>query len=578
MNMKADVQPYPMTIDWDVPIRMDDGLVLRADVYRPRKEGRFPVLMSYGPYGKGLHFEDGYKTAWDIMARDYPDTVANTSNLYQNWETLDPEKWVPHDYVCIRVDSRGCGRSPGVIDHHSPRETKDFYDCIEWAAQQPWSNGRIGLAGISYYASNQWRVAALQPPHLAALCVWEGYADRYRDSTHHGGIVCTFQKHWQGMQVKTVQHGVGERGKKSRVTGELVCGPETLTDEELARNAMPLWDEIVGHALDDDYYKVRSGDWSKVTVPLLSCGNWGGHGLHLRGNIEGFVRSASEQKWLEVHGGTHWAIFYTDYANALQRRFFDHFLKGEPNGWDKQPKVLLNVRHPGETFVPREEHAWPLARTQWTRLYLQADGKTLSTQVPSGEGKVALEALGEGVTFRTTPFDQDTEITGPMMAKLFVSSSTRDADLFLIVRVFDSDGEEVTFQGALDPHTPVAQGWLRASHRKLDPKLTLPYRPYHTHDEPQPLTPGVPVELDVEIWPTCIVVPKGYRLALTIRGKDYEWDGPAEVLSNMKNPMRGCGPFVHDEPLDRPDAVFGGTTTLHFGKEQEPYLLVPVIP
>jgi uncharacterized protein len=578
MNMKADARPFPMQIDWDVPIRMDDGLVLRADVYRPRNEGRFPVLMSYGPYGKGLHFEDGYKTAWDIMVRDYPDTVANTSNLYQNWETLDPEKWVPHDYVCIRIDSRGCGRSPGVIDHHSPRETKDFYDCIEWAAQQPWSNGRIGLAGISYYASNQWRVAALQPPHLAAICVWEGYADRYRDSTHHGGIVCTFQKHWQSMQVKTVQHGVGERGRKSRVTGELVCGPETLPDEELAQNAMPLWDEIVGHALDDAYYKARSGDWSKVQVPLLSCGNWGGHGLHLRGNIEGFVRSASEQKWLEVHGGTHWAIFYTDYANALQRRFFDHFLKGEQNGWDKEPKVLLNVRHPGETFVARKEHEWPLGRTQWTRLYLQPDGKTLSTQVPSDAGKIAFEALGEGVTFRMAPVGQDTELTGPMAAKLFVSSSTRDADLFLIVRVFDPDGKEVTFQGALDPHTPVAQGWLRASHRKLEPSLTLPYRPYHSHDEQRPLTPGEPVELDVEIWPTCIVVPKGFSLALTIRGKDYEWDGPAELLSNMKNPMRGCGPFVHDEPLDRPETIFAGTTTLHVGKGREPYLLVPVIP
>jgi putative CocE/NonD family hydrolase len=578
MSMNASVQPYPMTIDWDVPIRMDDGLVLRADVYRPGKEGRFPVLMSYGPYGKGLHFEDGYKTAWDIMVRDYPDTVANTSNLYQNWETLDPEKWVPQDYVCIRVDSRGCGRSPGVIDHHSPRETKDFHDCIEWAAQQPWSNGKIGLAGISYYASNQWRVAALQPPHLAAICVWEGYADRYRDSTHHGGIVCTFQKHWQSMQVKTVQHGVGERGKKSRVTGELVCGPETLPDEELARNAMPLWDEIVGHTLDDDYYKIRSGDWSKMKVPLLSCGNWGGHGLHLRGNVEGFVRSASDQKWLELHGGTHWAIFYTDYANALQRRFFDHFLKDARNGWDKQPTVLLNVRHPGEKFVPREEHEWPLARTRWTKLYLQPDGKTLSTRIPSDEATVSYEALGDGVTFRMAPFERDTELTGPMAAKLFVSSSTRDADLFLIVRVFDPHDKEVTFQGALDPHTPVAQGWLRASRRKLDPTLTLPYRPYHAHDEHQPLTPGSIVELDVEIWPTCIVVPRGYRLAFTIRGKDYEWDGPAEVLSNMKNPMRGCGPFVHDEPLDRPDAIFGGTTTLHFGKGREPYLLVPIIP
>jgi uncharacterized protein len=182
------------------------------------------------------------------------------------------------------------------------------------------------------------------------------------------------------------------------------------------------------------------------------------------------------------------------------------------------------------------------------------------------------------VTFRMAPFREDTEIIGPLAAKLWVSSSTTDADLFLIVRVFDPAGKEVTFQGALDPHTPVAQGWLRASHRKLDPELSLPWRPYHPHDEHQPLTAGSPVELDIEIWPTCIVVPKGHSLALTIRGKDYEWEGPASALSNMKNPMRGCGPFVHDEPLDRPDAVFGGTTTLHFGKGREPYLLVPVIP
>ena len=129
---------------------------------------------------------------------------------------------------------------------------------------------------------------------------------------------------------------------------------------------------------------------------------------------------------------------------------------------------------------------------------------------------------------------------------------------------------KATFQGALDPHTPVAQGWLRASHRKLDPALTPSLRPYHTHDEPLPLTPGEPVELDVEIWPTCIVVPRGFSLALTIRGKDYEWDGPAEVLSNMKNPMRGCGPFVHDELLDRPDAIFGGARRCTSGRGGSP--------
>jgi len=134
------------------------------------------------------------------------------------------------------------------------------------------------------------------------------------------------------------------------------------------------------------------------------------------------------------------------------------------------------------------------------------------------------------------------------------------------------------FQGALDPHTPIGQGWLRASHRKLDPEVSLPHRPYHTHDEVQPLGPGQPAELDIEIWPTCIVVPAGYRIALTIRGKDYEYAGDAATLSNMKNPMRGCGPFVHDDPQDRPPEIFGGKVTLHAMGGQQPYLLLPIIP
>jgi len=193
-----------MRIDWDVPIRMDDGLVLRADVFRPVKDGRYPVILSYGPYAKGLAFQDGYPSAWQRMAERHPDVTAGSSNLYQSWEVVDPEKWVLHDYACVRVDSRGCGCSPGFIDHFSPRETKDFHDCIEWAGVQPWSNGKVGLNGISYYGINQWHVATLQPPHLAAMCIWEGAADWYRDMTHHGGIVCTFWENWYDMQVKTV--------------------------------------------------------------------------------------------------------------------------------------------------------------------------------------------------------------------------------------------------------------------------------------------------------------------------------------------------------------------------------------
>ncbi|MYZ46365.1 CocE/NonD family hydrolase [Rhizobiales bacterium L72] len=568
-----------MRVDWNVPITMDDGLVLRADVFRPLAEARHPVILTYGPYAKGLAFQDGYPSAWERMISQHPDVPAGSSNRYQAWEVVDPEKWVPEGYACVRVDSRGAGCSPGYVDPFSPRERKDFYDCIEWAGVQPWSNGRVGLNGISYFGTNQWQVASLQPPHLAAICVWEGAADWYRDMTHHGGILSTFWANWYDMQVKTVQYGAGERGKRSRVTGELVCGPELLSEEELAANRCDFGGEIRAHPLDDDYHRARSPDWSKVTVPILSAANWGGQGLHPRGNFEAFMRAASTQKWLEVHGIEHWTHFYTDYGRTLQLRFFDHFLKGEANGWDAQPKVLLQVRHPGERFVERAETAWPLAGTVWTKLYLDPAGGALRAAPPEAAATVTFDALGDGLTFLTPPLEAETEITGPAAAKLVVSSSTEDADIFLVLRVFAPDLREVTFQGAIDPHTPVGQGWLRASHRKLDAALTLPWRPYHSHDEVQKLTPGEPVELDVEIWPTSIVVPAGYRIGLSVRGRDYVYPGGSGGrLSNFKNELTGCGPFLHDDPADRPHEVFGGRTTLHFPGANPPCLLLPVIP
>ena len=567
-----------MCIDWNVPIAMDDGLVLRADVFRPLADGRYPALLTYGPYAKGLAFQDGYPSAWERMVKDHPDVAAGSSNAYQNWEVVDPEKWVPAGYVCVRVDSRGCGCSPGYIDHFSPRETKDFYDCIEWAARAPWSNGKIGLNGISYYGINQWQVASLQPPHLAAMCIWEGAADWYRDMTHHGGILSTFWANWYDMQVKTVQYGVGERGRRSRVTGELVCGPEFLSEQELANNRCDFGADIRAHPLDNDYHAARSPLWSKITVPFLSAANWGGQGLHPRGNFESFLRAASEQKWLEAHGIEHWTHFYTDYGRELQRRFFDHFLKGIDNGWAREPRVRLQVRHLGR-FAERFENEWPLERTQWTKHYLDPTDFTLAKKPRSAASKVAFDALGDGVTFLTPPLEGETEITGPAAAKLFVSSSTEDADLFLVLRVFSPDMKEIVFQGAIDPHTPVAQGWLRASHRRLDRKLSTPWRPYHSHDRREPLRPGRAVELDIEIWPTSIVVPAGYRIALTIRGKDYEYGGGSGGrLSNFKNELKGCGPFLHDDPLDRPARLFRGRTTLHFGKGRNSYLLLPVIP
>jgi predicted acyl esterase len=198
--------------------------------------------------------------------------------------------------------------------------------------------------------------------------------------------------------------------------------------------------------------------------------------------------------------------------------------------------------------------------------------------MPSDSAALSYATTGDGLTFLTPPMSEELEITGPAAAKLVVSSDTTDADLFLVLRVFDPNGTEVVFVGSNDPRTPVGLGWLRASHRKLDPALSLPYRPWHPHDEAWPLTPGEPVELDIEIWPTSIVVPPGYRVGLTVRGKDYEYDGTDAAVPHAPYPMKGVGPFTHTNPQDRPPEIFGGTNTLHFQPGREPYVLLPVIP
>ena len=297
----------------------------------------------------------------------------------------------------------------------------------------------------------------------------------------------------------------------------------------------------------------------------------------MRGNAEGFVRAASRQKWLELHGLEHWTHFYTDYGRLLQKRFFDYFLKGIDNGWVNEPRVRLQIRYI-EGFAERMENEWPIAGTRWTKLYLNPADQSLSS-IPAAEGCVEFDASGDGITFLSPPLERESEITGPSAVKLFVSSSTTDADIFLVLRIFSPEGNEVVFRGAIDPHTPISQGWLRASHRKLNPELSTPYRPYHTHDEKQPLKPGEIVELDVEIWPTSIMVPTGYRIGLTVRGKDYEYPGPSGGrIASFKNELKGCGPFLHDDPRDRPPEIFAGKTTLHSGPDRAASLLLPIIP
>jgi hypothetical protein len=551
-----------MVIEKDVAIPMRDGAILYADIFRPKAAGKVPAIVNISSYQKDK--------VWVP-----PADLEEKANPYMTWETVNPLWWVPRGYACVRVDTRGSGKSPGQSDPGGWQETLDFYDAIEWSAKQKWCSGKIGTSGISYHATTQWRVAGLQPPSLKAIIPWEGYGDAYRDAVFHGGI---FQLYylatWYATQM--AHHLLGDPQEYN---------PDAFHNERL-------WN-YMRHSLDLGYWDNRGAHWDKIKVPVFSAGNWSGHNLHLRGNVEGFVNVASKHKKLRIHTGTHYHAFYTEEGRRDQLRWFDYWLKGIDTGIMDEPPVKLMIRTGGGTmndYKFRFENEWPLKRTQWTKFYLRADRKAPSADpmgvegglqgaAPKKEEKIAYSATGTshagvasasstmlqagsmhrtGIAFETEPMKQDTEVTGPIKLVLWVSSTQKDMDIFATIRNIGRDGKDVWEVGQQGQPIPVAKGWLRASHRKLDPKRSLPYRPYHAHDERWWLKPGEPVECEIEIWPACMVFRKGHRIRLDIQPRDGI----------------GSAPYLH-----YPAAYnTGGENTVHTGGKMASYLMLPIIP
>ena len=544
-------------LERDVDIPMRDGTLLKADVFRPAKAGRYPVIMNLGPYQK--------EKVWVT-----PPDLEEPGNDYMNWETVNPLWWVPKGYIAIRVDGRGSGHSPGQYDPWSLAEAIDFYDAIEWSAQQPWCNGKVGTSGISYYAINQWFVANLRPPSLKAIIPWEGFADIYRDALYHGGILNIFMTNW--FTAHLLHHHLGRASRQQP-------NPWMI-------NVLDRW---LQNNLDNGALTGSTADWSRIDVPFYSVGNWTGFGLHLRGNTEAYMVSQNPNRKLRIHSGSHVHAFYTEEGRADQLRFFDHWLKDIDNGIMKEPPVKLAIRHGKDKVVWRHEQEWPLQRTQWTRYYLDlkstpssAEGPRqgeLAPHIPGGNASCTYPVLTKGsmgsssaassqvmgggikpdmgISVCTAPMSEDTEITGPLAALLFVSSSSEDMDIFITLRHYDEKGEEILETGQQGSPVPVAKGWLRASHRELDPQKTLPYRPYHRHQRRQYLIPGEIVEVQVEIWPTSMVFAKGHRLRVDIQPRDG----------------LGSAGYMHYH------ADYNtGTNTIHSGPEYPSHLLLPIIP
>jgi len=437
-----------------------------------------------------------------------------------------------------------------------------FFEVVEWAASQSWSSGKVGLLGVSYFAGSQWRVAARQPKGLSAIVPWEGMSDYYRDRCRHGGILSNgFIKFWWDRQIITNQYG--KPGRKARNWGPDTLEGDLSEEEREANRQDQNVDNAKNHYRDEEYYASKEYDMSDIKVPLLSVANWGGILLHLRGNIEGYVNAGSELKYLRCITGRHDLPFYYKEEVELQRSFLDAFLKGEDRvGWSvkgKLPPVDIVLRKGDvghndskaeQAYPRRTENEWPIARTQWTNFYLHPT-KELTTTKPTGNAKLGYRALGTMekpslIQFTTPAFERETEVTGNVVAHLNVSvtpdpagATPSDIDLFLTLRHISPEGKEVFYTGTAGDPVPLTKGWLRVSLRKVNKdhhkhREHLPHRDYFSTDV-QPVIPGEVYPVDVEVWPTNVVVEQGGKLVLEVASGDTQ----------------GSGIFLHNDPVDR---------------------------
>ncbi|KAI7493287.1 alpha/beta-hydrolase [Hortaea werneckii] len=579
----SDSSTFPYIFHQNVSIVPEDvDLPVRVNVYRPKTGTRVPVLINFGPYGKDTPYAV-------FNARSFAEVNPKQKSEHSAWETPDPAYWTKNGYAVVRGDEAGIGQSPGRIDPFSRHTIQAFHAVVEWAADQHWSSGKVGLLGVSYYGATQWRVAARNPRGLAAICPWEGFTDFYRDFTRHGGILSnTFINTWWDKQIAPNQYGLPGRAASGwcpdTIEGDLSSEELTYNREHLLNG--PRATPFRG----GDCYATREFDLNDVKVPVLSIANWGGNSLHLRGNIQGFIHAGSELKYLRTIVGRHDLPFYSDESVDLQKSWFDAWLKDDDRiGWTqkgKVPAVTLTLRKGDvgfnnplaeKLYNTRDEAEWPIARTKYTKSHLAPD-RTLNEDKNTKAGEVSYPALGNindqhFVQFATAPFVEETEITGHAVAHLNVSltrdingQAPADIDLFVTLRYIGPDAKEVHCTGTVGDPVPVAKGWLRVTLRQVNTEHPhhrewLPYRDY-TSETYSPVMPGEIYPVDVEIWSTNVVAEKGGRVVLEVASGDTQ----------------GAGIFLHDDPQDRNPDVFRGTNSIHFGPEFDNYVTLPIIP
>lgn len=516
-----------MVIERDLRVPTRFGFDLWIDLYRPVDENaKTPVLVAWTPYGKHdpaplatLYPASGVKAEW--------------MSDHTIFEAPDPVYWTARGYAVINAEVPGTWYAETDAGYFSPREAECHYDLIEWAGTQGWSNGKVGLSGVSYLSSCQWKVAALKPPHLAAINIWEGWSDTYNEIVRHGGIPETW--FWPHIQVRW---GVSDRRVED------------------------LWALTAEHPHFDEYWRSKVADFSRIEVPAYVVASWTDHGVHTRGTLEGWKGLGSRHKWLEIHGSKKWAYYYEPPSVVRQAAFFDHFLKGEETELADWPAVRLHVRDRYAVAARKPAKQWPVEGTRYERLYLDAANAGLSRETPAAAGRATYDPFDfDGQAIFDFPVEAETELVGHMKLKLWVSTDAGDdLDLHVAIEKLRADGSKEGFaHWAVFEDGPVALGWLRVSRRKLDPTRSSEYQPALTNSSDDKLAPGEVAEVDIEILPSGTRFLAGETLRLIVKGRDI-YDHPKPML------------YMRHE-----DTVNAGAHLIHTGGATPSYLLIPVV-
>jgi predicted acyl esterase len=531
--LEIDIFPLPEGIiaERDVYIKMRDGIRLAVNIYRPETPGKFPVILAFvGPYGKDLGPNE-----YSVSKYEYYVEMGLTIGKLRiseatPFEGPDPAFWVPNDYVVIHLDARGFFKSEGEKQVHTETETEDYCEVIEWAGTQEWSNGNVGLSGVSYLAIAQWYAAGKQPPHLKAIIPWEGVSDHYRDTRYPGGIPES------GFRVEWLKRNVGQ-----------------VTEADIMKVLDPVTNQNILET---------NPQLEKIIVPALICATWSDHGLHSRGGFEAYKRISSKDKWLYTHGRRKWEEYYSEEGLDYQLMFFNQFLKGIDSGIMDIPSIRLEVRQSLNEYMVRHENEWPIARTDYRKLYLDTESGALSLNEVNRKGKVSYNSVDGKAEFDMT-FDQDTEITGHMKLKVWVSAEEADdMDLLVGIKKLDTENNEVYFYGtAMSAYVKgmVARGWLRLSQRESDEEKSVPWQPFLKHEGERKVRPGEIVLAEIEILPSSTLFFKGETMRLVIQGKDLVEGDPSGWLG-------------YTYLLNK------GMHSIYAGGEYDSHLLIPVVP